>query len=93
MRASRNDDFPSHLDSACGTAAPSGRADLTSEESEWAGRYRAVSEILVAKGTDLVRPFGVGFVLEELEHLAAIHLKGVPRMTVRGRIRINSATW
>src|SRR5580658_662458 len=32
-----------------------------------------------------VRPFGIGFVLEELEHLAAIHLKGVPRVTVRGR--------
>jgi CHAT domain-containing protein/tetratricopeptide (TPR) repeat protein len=34
-------------------AGPSGRADLTSEESEWAERYRAGSETLVAKGTEM----------------------------------------
>ena len=34
-------------------AGPSGRADLTSEESEWAERYRGASETLVAKGAEM----------------------------------------
>src|SRR5207237_238684 len=34
-------------------AVPSGRADLTQEESEWAERYRQVSEVLVAKGKQM----------------------------------------
>jgi CHAT domain-containing protein len=32
---------------------PSGRADLTSEEAEWAERYRQVGEVLVAKGVEM----------------------------------------
>ena len=34
-------------------AGPSGRADLTSEESEWASRYRTASETLVGKGAEM----------------------------------------
>jgi tetratricopeptide (TPR) repeat protein len=34
-------------------AGPSGRADLTEEESQWAERYRASSEVLVAKGAQM----------------------------------------
>ena len=34
-------------------AGPSGRADLTAEEAEWADRYRRVSESLVAKGAEM----------------------------------------
>ena len=34
-------------------AGPSGRADLTAEESDWAERYRRVSEVLVAKGGEM----------------------------------------
>ncbi len=33
--------------------AASGRADLTAEESEWADRYRRISEVLVAKGAEM----------------------------------------
>ena len=35
------------------SAGPSGRADLTEEESQWAERYRASSEVLVAKGVQM----------------------------------------
>jgi CHAT domain-containing protein len=34
-------------------AGPSGRADLTSEESEWADRYRTAGETLVGKGAEM----------------------------------------
>jgi len=34
-------------------AGPSGRADLTSEESEWANRYRSASETLVGRGAEM----------------------------------------
>jgi CHAT domain-containing protein/Tfp pilus assembly protein PilF len=34
-------------------AGPSGRADFTAEEAEWADRYRGVSETLVAKGAEM----------------------------------------
>jgi hypothetical protein len=32
-----------------------------------------------------ISAFAIGFVLEELKHLAAVHLEGVPGVTVRGR--------
>jgi CHAT domain-containing protein/uncharacterized protein HemY len=35
------------------SAGPSGRADLTEEESQWAERYRAASEVLVTKGVQM----------------------------------------
>ena len=35
------------------SAGPSGRADMTQDESQWAQRYRAVSETLVAKGVQI----------------------------------------